>query len=124
MRYAEQIRQVREAEEKRNVLLERQEHYRQQGIALRLDTLRLLDIRENEQNVRAIQDMVKEQEKVVRREKAELERRRAGLENIMKERKAQEKLKEHAFERFRQEENAAESKQIDELTSYVYGNRT
>ena len=34
-----------------------------------------------------------------------------------------ERLKEKAFEQFMREENAAESKAVDELTSYTYGQR-
>ena len=41
----------------------------------------------------------------------------------MQERKAQEKLKEKAFEAFLQDENAKESKEIDELVSFTYGRK-
>ena len=41
----------------------------------------------------------------------------------MQERKIHEKMREKAFERFVAEVNAAEVKEIDELTSYVYGNK-
>ncbi len=123
MRYAEQRHILNEAEAKERELIERKERYIEKGIELRLNILNIRDIHENEQDVKAIKIMIEEQEKVVKRESAELERRRKGLEDIMKERKAQEKLKEHAFERFMQEENAAESKAVDELTSYIYGNR-
>ena len=34
-----------------------------------------------------------------------------------------EKLKEKAFEQFMKDENAAEGKAVDELTSYTYGQR-
>ena len=40
-----------------------------------------------------------------------------------KERKIHEKLKENSFEEFVREINAAESKEIDELVSYTYGER-
>ena len=36
---------------------------------------------------------------------------------------ASEKLKEKAFEKFLQEENAKESKEIDELVSFTYGKK-
>ena len=39
----------------------------------------------------------------------------------MQERKTHDKLKEKAFEQFVKDENARESKEIDELTSYSYG---
>ena len=39
----------------------------------------------------------------------------------MKERKTYEKLKEKAFEAFKQEVNAAEQKEVDELVSFRFG---
>ena len=45
----------------------------------------------------------------------------ARLENAMKERKIQEKLKEHALEQFKQEEEAREQQEINELVSYRFG---
>ncbi len=41
-------------------------------------------------------------------------------ERVMVERKTQEKLRERAFEEFKQEIAQAESKEIDELVSYNY----
>ena len=41
----------------------------------------------------------------------------------MQERKAHEKLKENAFEAFMKEEQAAESKEIDQLTTYTHGQK-
>lgn len=46
------------------------------------------------------------------------------MHKAMQERKTQEILKEKAFEAFLQEEKAAESKEIDELTSYTHGQKT
>jgi len=51
----------------------------------------------------------------------DLEERRQKLTEAIKERKIQEKLREHAFEAFRKEEEQAEQKGIDELISYQYG---
>ena len=45
------------------------------------------------------------------------------MKEIMQERKMHEKLKEKALAQFLQEENAAEGKIVDELTSYTYGQR-
>lgn len=53
----------------------------------------------------------------------EVEKKAAKLTEVMQERKAQEKLKEKSFEIFLQEENAKESKEIDELVSFTYGKR-
>ena len=40
----------------------------------------------------------------------------------MQERKTQEKLKENAFEEFKHELGSEESKEVDELVSYRFGN--
>ena len=48
---------------------------------------------------------------------------REQLRVAMQERKTQEKLSENAFEVFKKEINAQESKEVDELTSYTYGVR-
>ncbi len=52
-----------------------------------------------------------------------VEKARAALQELMQERKAHEKLKENAFEEFMKDELAAESKEIDQLTSYTYGQK-
>ncbi len=48
---------------------------------------------------------------------------RERLNAVMVERKTHEKLRERAFDEFRQELERAESKEIDELVSYTYGQR-
>lgn len=45
---------------------------------------------------------------------------RARLNEVMKDRKTHEKLRENAFEEFLQELSAEEKKEIDELVSYKY----
>ena len=45
------------------------------------------------------------------------------MQEAVQERKIHEKMREKAFERFIAEMNAAEVKEIDELTSYVYGTK-
>jgi len=42
------------------------------------------------------------------------------LNEVMMERKTHERLKEQAFEVFKQEMQYAENKEIDELVSYTY----
>jgi flagellar FliJ protein len=54
---------------------------------------------------------------------ANLEKARENLADVMKERKTYETLKDKAFEEFLLEENRQEGKEVDELTSYTYGQR-
>ena len=52
-----------------------------------------------------------------------LEMARKRLNEVMKERKTHENLKEKAFEAFKEELLAEESKMTDELVSYTYHNK-
>jgi flagellar FliJ protein len=65
--------------------------------------------------------MITEQHTVVEKEEEKLEVKRSALEEAMKDRKTQEKLKEKAFDDFKMELAMEESKQIDQLTSYTFG---
>jgi flagellar FliJ protein len=67
--------------------------------------------------------MITEQRKCVARAEQVVEAARLKLQEVMQERKMHEKLKEKALEQFLYEENAAEFKAVDELTSYTYGQR-
>ena len=49
-----------------------------------------------------------------------VEAARLKLNEVMMERKTHERLKEQAFEVFKQEMQYAENKEIDELVSYTY----
>ena len=66
---------------------------------------------------------LKEQEKNVEAARKTVEQARLRLTDAMQERKIHEKLKENSFDEFKHEVNAAESKEIDELVSYTYGER-
>lgn len=59
----------------------------------------------------------------VSKAEAKLEEERQKLQEAVQERKIQEKLRENAFEVFIREENARESKEVDELVSYTYGQK-
>ncbi len=50
-----------------------------------------------------------------------LDAARARLNEVMKDRKTHEKLRENAFDEFLMELSAEEKKEIDELVSYKYG---
>ena len=52
-----------------------------------------------------------------------LEEARERLTEVMMERKTHETLKEKAFQQFLADEKKQEGKEVDELTSYTYGQR-
>lgn len=124
MEFAEANILVMQEEEKKAAINRRKNEYEAEGGRLRSDRLTVAEIRNNSQAISVLSNMEKEQEREVERAKVFREEKRIRLQNAMQERKTQEKLYENAFEEFVREENARESKEIDELTSYVYGKRT
>ena len=79
---------------------------------------------EDSQMSRLICDQkIENQKLMVNKARAEYEKAREELEEAVKERKTHEKLKERQFDEFIREENRAESKSIDELTTYTYGQK-
>ena len=112
-----------EEEHKRDLLIERRVEYEKKGRKLREDVLNPFDMRDNDRAIENIKGQIKEQEKNVEKARKGVEQARLQLTDAMQERKIPEKLKENSFEEFKHEVNAAESKEIDELVSYTYGER-
>ena len=101
----------------------RKVYYMQYGVKLRTELIDVRKIRENKMAVLKMDEYIAEQMKQVARAAKVVEKARAALQELMQERKAHEKLKENAFEEFMKEELAAERKEIDQLTSYTYGQK-
>ncbi len=86
----------------------------------------MLDLRaieENREAIRCMEVFIVQQQGNVEAAERNLEKVREKLAEVMMERKTHEKLKEKAFEEFLMEEKRQESKEIDQLTSYTYGQR-
>ena len=120
--FAEANKELLNEEEKLEGLIRRREEYELEGQRLRLETLDVIKLKDNSRALQVMKDMIKAQEMVVSiaRDKVELARRK--LQVVMQERKTQEKLKENAFEEFKHELGSEESKEVDELVSYRFGN--
>jgi flagellar FliJ protein len=71
-------------------------------------------------DVTNMKTIVRRQMMEVHKAEKELEDARAKLNEVRKERKIQEKLKEKAFDEFKQELADAETKEVDELVSYTH----
>lgn len=123
MEYAQANLRLQEEEEKMQDLLNRKKAYEEESKQLLSGSLNVLDIRENRDALSKMQEYIKAQEVQVREAEKLVIRAMKKLTGVMQERKAQEKLKENAFQVFLQEENAKESKEIDELVSFTYGKR-
>jgi len=102
------LQQKREAyvEEKREVM------------ASRLDVSKLNRL---QMAVEAMDDRIARQKQNVKKAEAAMHVAEERLVESMTDRKTQERLRENAFEVYRQEMNAEEQKEIDERTSFRYG---
>ncbi len=116
-------RDLDEEEERLDRLCERRSFYEEKARNLLAGSLNVRDIEENKNAIAVMDSYIVEQQKRVVLAKKRLERARAELTEVMTERKTHETLREQAFEEFLQEENKAESKMIDELVSYTYGQK-
>lgn len=110
-------------EEKLQQLKDRKSFYEEKGRGLQQDSLKVLYIIENQNAIERMKEFIEEQLLVVKKAQEAAESARLALMEAMQETKTQHKLKEKAFEEFMQEENAREAKEIDELTSYTYGQK-
>lgn len=104
-------------------LYRRMTAYEEEGRELREDSLNVREILDNRNAISQMKDYIELQKLEVRKAEELLEEERQKLQEVMQERKVQEKLREKAFEAFVREENARESKEVDELTSYTYGQK-
>lgn len=104
-------------------LKKRKAEYEERGRELLEGTLNLKDISENKHAILRMDEFIFTQKGAVKRAEAKLEAARQQLEEVMKERKTHETLKEKAFEAFLMDEKQRESKEIDELTSYLFAQK-
>ena len=114
---------LQEEEEKLELLKQRKFGYEEAVRQLLKNHLQVDRIRENQDAVVRMDEFIFTQMVCVKDAQRQVEIKAAKLREVMQERKAQEKLKERSFENFLQEENAKESKEIDELVSFTYGKR-
>ena len=114
---------LNEEEEKLEQLKKRKEAYEEEGRALREDTLNIMDSIENKEALLRMDEFIADQQLNVKRAEDRMEEARLALQTAMQESKTQDKLREKAFEQFMKDENARESKEIDELVSYTYGRK-
>lgn len=120
--YGLEMAKLQQEEAKLKQLQERKDTLQAQLTEAVVSVLDLLRIRRLEDGVENIKYNMNLQRVVIAKQKNRTDRARAKLDEAMKERKTYEKLKEKAFEVFKQEVNAAEQKEVDELVSFRFGN--
>ena len=112
-----------EEEQRLEALFDRKRGYEKRAEELLSGKLNLREISENKAAVRCMEDYIVLQQRNVEAANRKLEEARNRLTTVRMERKTHETLKEKAFEEFLAEEKKQESKEIDQLTSYTYGQR-
>lgn len=120
--YGIELVRLREEEEKKLRLEAKKIGYEKKLTEALQDYLDIQCIRRLENAVEVMKFQIQMQIHVIEQQEARVAKAREKLDEAMKERKTYEKLKEKAFETFRQEVNAAEQKEIDELVSFRHGN--
>ncbi|WP_313132412.1 flagellar export protein FliJ [Anaerocolumna sp.] len=105
-------------------LMNKRQYYEDELTSLMHSKLKLLDIKQCENNIEIMKYYIKLQQIEVKKAEQQLEAARVRLNNAMVERKTHENLKEKAFEAFMLEYEAEQRKEIDELVSFKYNNPT
>lgn len=112
-----------EEEERLQALFARKAGYEEEAGELLAGILDLRAIEENKMAMVCMDNYIAEQRVQVAKAERNLERARERLTEVMMERKTHETLKEKAFQQFLMDEKRQEGKEIDELTSYTYGQK-
>lgn len=113
-----------EEQERLSAMLQENAVLQEEGRKLRQkESLSIRDIADNSLSVSLMKEKMKQQALAIHRAEQKVEEKRKVMTDLMQERKTQEVLRDKAFEVFLQEEKAEEGKQIDQLTSYTYGQK-
>lgn len=121
--FAEANRRLMEEQEQLSALRVRKAAFMEEGKVLRMEQLDVRKIKENKVAVMKMDEYIARQIGQVNQAAQAVERTRTALQELVQERKAHEKLKENAFAEFMKEEQYQESKEIDQLTSYLHGQK-
>lgn len=122
--YTNAQNQLNAEKQKMQILILKRKNYEGRLRKLVNSKLDILEIKSCKIGIENTIEEIKKQALQVKLTEKNLEYARVKLYEIMNDRKTHEKLKENAFEDFKKEINAQESKEIDELVSYTYGNKT
>ncbi len=113
-----------EEEELLELCKQKKEELEEKARELRRKKIDVLKLKESEALLKYQDEVIKAQLVKVRAAQKNLETQRIKMQKAVQERKTYDILRDKAFEEFMKEENAAEAKEIDQLTSYTYGKKT
>ncbi len=118
--YGEANAKLRQEEQALQLLFAQRSMYENRAVDLVNGTISIRDIRENRQAIDIMKSRIRTQMTVVKAAENQVEAARLKLNEVMMERKTFEKLREHAFEDFKQEVAYEENQAVNELVSYTY----
>lgn len=118
--YSMANKKLMEEQEKLREILARRAAYEAEAKELVSGVIDIRRIKENKLSIDILKSQQRTQMMNVHVAEKNVEAARKHLNELMTERKAHEKLKEHKFEEFKQEIQQIESKEIDELVSYSF----
>lgn len=121
--FAEARARLDEEIEKLEAIKQRRAYYEEEGRNMRLSAINIRDINDNKYALDRMDEQIEAQELNIKKAERVLENARVKLTEAMQETKVQNKLREKAFEQFKKDLIAEESKEVDELTSYTYGQK-
>lgn len=118
------MRRLLEEEEVLEQLGQRKAYYEDYAREYLSGSMNARTLRENKEAILRMDEYMAQQKGVIKKQEMVVEKSREALTEAMQERKIQEKLRDKAFEQFMEDEKHAESREIDELTSYTYGQKS
>ena len=120
MEYSDANQNYREQQEILNGYMIRRMQYEKHWKEEMKGNIDLASVQHAREDANTMKTIVRRQMMEVHKAEKELEDAREKLNTVMQERKIQEKLRDKAFEDFKQELAHEETKEIDELVSYTH----
>ena len=120
MEYSDANQNYREQQEILNGYMIRRMQYEKHWKEQMKGNIDLASVQHAREDANTMKTIVRREMMEVHKAEKELEDAREKLNTVMQERKIQEKLRDKAFEDFKQELAHEETKEIDELVSYTH----
>ncbi len=118
--YGQANAKLRKEEAALQMLITQRSMYESRAVELVSGAISIRDIKENKQSIDIMKSKIRAQMMVVHAAEKQVEAARHKLNEVMMERKTFEKLRERAFEEFKQEVAYEENQAVNELVSYTY----
>jgi len=122
--FAAAMNRVSVEEAKMQMLIQRRNGYIEDVRHLSSGAINIFLIRRCNEYIKTMEELMKQQAVVLRIAQNNLDKSREKLNEAVQDRKMHEKLKEKAFEEFKMELNVEEKKEIDQLVSFTYNDKS